>query len=191
MSVEVPAKEGQYQHQHATEVLGHYLQDGGRIMHHYTYTVDIETFIRRRLRFCKPSVIQGIRLFPRSRGMRAYVVLTEGHVSAVLRWIKWDCEKRLSGGCQLRVEPSSEGHFGSSPATRTTGWRRSPPELDGGFLAAFSYEKEAEAFLWLLGDDEKMKGWQSEQTTAKGLVSVLLERCGGRERCDSTLATGT
>ena len=65
------------------------------------------------------------------------------------------------------------------------------PELDGGFLAAFSYEKEAEAFLWLLGDDEKMKGWQSEQTTAKGLVSVLLERCGGRERCDSTLATGT
>ena len=65
------------------------------------------------------------------------------------------------------------------------------PELDGGFLAAFSYEKEAEAFLWLLGDDEKKKGWQSEQTTVKGLVSVLLERCGGRERCDSTLATGT
>src|SRR5215218_3896748 len=126
MSVEVPAKEGQYQHQHATEVLGHYLQDGGRIMHHYTYTVDIETFVRRRLRFCKPSVIQGIRLFPRSRGMRAYVVLTEGHVSAVLRWVKWDCEKRLSGECQLRVEPSSEGHFGSSRATRTTGWRRSP-----------------------------------------------------------------
>ena len=86
--------------------------------------------------------------------MRAYVVLTEGHVSAVLRWVKWDCEKRLSGGCQLRVDPLSEGHFGSSPATRTTGWRRSPPELDGGFLAAFSYEEEAEAFLWLLGDDE-------------------------------------
>ena len=65
------------------------------------------------------------------------------------------------------------------------------PELDGGFLAAFSYEKEAEAFLWLLGDDEKERGWQSEQTTAKGLVSAPLERCGGRERCDSTLATGT
>jgi hypothetical protein len=65
------------------------------------------------------------------------------------------------------------------------------PELDGGFLAAFSYEKEAEAFLWLLGDGEKKKGWQSKKTTAKGLVSVLLERCGGRERCDSTLATGT
>jgi hypothetical protein len=34
MSVEVPAKEGQDQQQYATEVLGHYLQDGGRIMHH-------------------------------------------------------------------------------------------------------------------------------------------------------------
>jgi hypothetical protein len=29
------------------------------------------------------------------------------------------------------------------------------PDLDGGFLTAFSYEEEAEAFLWLLGDDEK------------------------------------
>ena len=114
--------------------------------------------------------------------MRAYVVLTEGHVSAVLRWIKWDCEKRLSGGCQLRVEPSSEGHFGSSPATRTTGWRRSPPELDGGFLAAFSYEKEAEAFLWLLGDDEKMKGWRSEEMTAAELASVLLGPCADVKR---------
>jgi hypothetical protein len=34
MSVEVPTKEGQDQQQYATEVLGHYLQDGGRIMHH-------------------------------------------------------------------------------------------------------------------------------------------------------------
>ena len=90
--------------------------------------------------------------------MRAYVVLTEGHVSAVLRWVKWDCKKRLSGGWQLRVEPSSEGHFGSSAATRTTGRRRSPLELDGGFLAAFSYEKEIEAFLWLLGDDGERAG---------------------------------
>ena len=50
-------------------------------------------------------------------------------------------------------------------------------DLDGGFLALFSYEEEAEAFLLLLGDDEKMKGWQSEQTTAGGLVSVLLGPC--------------
>ena len=47
-------------------------------------------------------------------------------------------------------------------------------DLDGGFLALFSYEEEAEAFLLLLGDNEKKKRWQSEQTTAGGLVSVLL-----------------
>jgi hypothetical protein len=51
------------------------------------------------------------------------------------------------------------------------------PDLDGGFLAVFSFEEEAEAFLCLLGDDEKKKGWQSEQTTARGLVSVLLGPC--------------
>jgi hypothetical protein len=51
-------------------------------------------------------------------------------------------------------------------------------DLDGGFLAVFSFEEEAEAFLCLLGDDEKKKkGWQSEQTTAGGLVSVLLGPC--------------
>ena len=51
------------------------------------------------------------------------------------------------------------------------------PDPDGGFLAIFSYEEEAEAFLCLLGDDEKKKGWQREQTTAEGLVSVLLRPC--------------
>ena len=51
------------------------------------------------------------------------------------------------------------------------------PELDGGFLAVFSFEEEAEAFLCLLEDDEKKKGWQSEQTTVGGLVSVLLGPC--------------
>ena len=52
------------------------------------------------------------------------------------------------------------------------------PDLDGGLLAVFSFEEEAEAFLCLLGDDEKKKeGWQSEQTTAGGLVSVLLGPC--------------
>jgi hypothetical protein len=51
------------------------------------------------------------------------------------------------------------------------------PELDGGLLAVFSFEEEAEAFLCLLEDDEKKKGWQSEQTTAGGLVSVLLGPC--------------
>ena len=50
-------------------------------------------------------------------------------------------------------------------------------DLDGGFLALFSYEEEAEAFVCLLGDDEKQKGWRSEQTTAAELVSVLLGPC--------------
>jgi hypothetical protein len=45
----------------------------------------------------------------------------------------------------------------------------------GGYLAIFSFEEEAEAFLGLLGDgEEKRKGWQSEQTKAGELVSVLL-----------------
>ena len=51
------------------------------------------------------------------------------------------------------------------------------PDLDGGFLAVFSFEEEAEAFLCLLGDDEKKKGWQSVHTTAGGLVAVLLGPC--------------
>src|SRR5215207_6311534 len=51
------------------------------------------------------------------------------------------------------------------------------PDLDGGFLAVFSFEEEAEAFLCLLGDDEKKKGWHSEQTAAGELVSVLLGPC--------------
>jgi hypothetical protein len=36
-------------------------------MHHYTYTVDIEPFIRWRLRLCKPFVIKDMCLFPRSK----------------------------------------------------------------------------------------------------------------------------
>jgi hypothetical protein len=50
------------------------------------------------------------------------------------------------------------------------------PDLDGGFLAVFSFEEEAEAYLSLLEDDEK-KGWHSEQTTAGGLVAILLGPC--------------
>jgi hypothetical protein len=51
------------------------------------------------------------------------------------------------------------------------------PHLDDSFLALFSYAEEAEAFVCLLGDDEKQKGWRSEQTTAAELVSVLLGPC--------------
>ncbi len=51
------------------------------------------------------------------------------------------------------------------------------PDLDGGFLAVFSFEEEADAFLYLSGDDEQKKGWHSEQTTAGGLVAILLGPC--------------
>ncbi len=51
------------------------------------------------------------------------------------------------------------------------------PDLDGGFLAVFSFEEEAEAFLCLSGDDEQKKGWHSEQTTAGGLVAILRGPC--------------
>ena len=50
------------------------------------------------------------------------------------------------------------------------------PDFDGGFLAVFSFEEEAEAFLCLLEDDEK-KGWHSVHTTAEELVAVLLGPC--------------
>ncbi len=55
-------------------------------------------------------------------------------------------------------------------------------DLDGGFVGVFSFEEEAEAFLWLLGDEEKKKGWHSEQTTPGELVSVLLEACADVKR---------
>jgi len=38
----------------------------------------------------------------------------------------------------------------------------------------FSFEEEAEAFLQLLGDDEKERGWRIRETTAGELISVLL-----------------
>jgi hypothetical protein len=46
-------------------------------------------------------------------------------------------------------------------------------DVDGCFLAVFSFEEEAEAFLHLSVDGEK-KEWQSKQTKAGELVSVLL-----------------
>ena len=45
--------------------------------------------------------------------------------------------------------------------------------VDGCFLAVFSFEEEAEAFLHLSVDGEK-KEWQSKQTKVEELASVLL-----------------
>ena len=47
------------------------------------------------------------------------------------------------------------------------------PDVEGSFLAVFSFEEEAQAFLHLSVDGEK-KEWQSRQTKAGELVSVLL-----------------
>ncbi len=55
------------------------------------------------------------------------------------------------------------------------------PDAEGGFLAVFSFEEEAQAFLHLSVDGEK-KEWQSRQTKAGELVSVLLGPCAGVER---------
>ena len=57
------------------------------------------------------------------------------------------------------------------------------PDVEGSVLAVFSFEEEAEAFLRLMGDgQEKRKGWQSEQTKAGELVSVLLGPCAEVKR---------
>jgi hypothetical protein len=47
------------------------------------------------------------------------------------------------------------------------------PDIERSFLAVFSFEEEAEAFLHLSVEGEK-KEWQSKQTKAGELVSVLL-----------------
>ena len=57
------------------------------------------------------------------------------------------------------------------------------PDVEGSFLAVFSFEEEAEAFLGLLVDgEENRKVWRSEQKKAGELVSVLLGPCAGVER---------
>src|SRR3954469_9816609 len=55
------------------------------------------------------------------------------------------------------------------------------PDSDGGFLAVFSFKEEAEAFLSLLEDDQK-SDWQSRETSAGELVSILLGPCAGVRR---------
>ena len=50
------------------------------------------------------------------------------------------------------------------------------PDTERSFLAIFSFQEEAEAFLHLSVDGEK-KEWQSKQMNAGELVSVLLGPC--------------
>ena len=56
------------------------------------------------------------------------------------------------------------------------------PHRDGGFLPVFSFEEEADAFLELLGEEEKGRGWRSRETTAGELISVLLALCAQVKR---------
>jgi len=56
------------------------------------------------------------------------------------------------------------------------------PDGDGGFLPVFSFEEEAQAFLQLLGEEEKGTGWRIRETTAGELISVLLALCAQVKR---------
>ncbi len=56
------------------------------------------------------------------------------------------------------------------------------PDADGGFLPIFSFEEEADAFLQLLGEEGKERGWRSRETTAEELISVLLAPCSHVKR---------
>ena len=56
------------------------------------------------------------------------------------------------------------------------------PDGDGGFLPVFSFEEEAQAFLELLGEEEKELGWHIRETTAGELISVLLVLCAQVKR---------
>lgn len=51
------------------------------------------------------------------------------------------------------------------------------PDRDGGFLPVFSFEEEADAFLELLGEEGKERGWRSRETSPGELISVLLATC--------------
>ena len=56
------------------------------------------------------------------------------------------------------------------------------PNGDGGFLPVFSFEEEAQAFLELLGEEGKERGWRSRETMAGELISVLLAPCAQVKR---------
>ena len=55
--------------------------------------------------------------------------------------------------------------------------------VEGCSLAVFSFDAEAEAFLRLLLDgEEQRQRWQSQQTTARELVSLLHGACADVKR---------
>jgi hypothetical protein len=52
------------------------------------------------------------------------------------------------------------------------------PGGDGGSLPVFSFEEEAQTFLYLSEKDQEGRRWRSRETTVGELVSVLLGLCG-------------
>ncbi len=53
-------------------------------------------------------------------------------------------------------------------------------DCGGETLPVFSYEEEAEAYLWLAGQAEV--GWRARKTTAGELISVLYGPCAGAKK---------
>jgi hypothetical protein len=53
------------------------------------------------------------------------------------------------------------------------------PDGDGGSLPIFSFEEEAQTFLYLSEKDQEGRRWRSRETTVGELVSVLLAPCAG------------
>jgi hypothetical protein len=144
---------------------------------------DVPLAIGLRLRFCKESVIKGLRLFPRS---------TWG---ASIRSHRGARQRGASNGSAKREDKKGRMLSKSSALIRRPLWIITSyqnkwmevltiaPDVEGSFLAVFSFEEEAEAFLGLLLDgEENRKGWRSEQKKAGELVSVLLGPCAGVER---------
>ena len=114
--------------------------------------------------------------------MRAYV-LTGGRVSAVRRTgvRKEDKKGRMLN--KSRALMRRPLWIITSYQDNRTEVLTIDPDAEGGVLAVFSFEEEAQAFLRLMGDgQEKRKGWQSEQTKAGELVSVLLGPCAEVKR---------
>ena len=144
---------------------------------------DVPLTIGLRLRFCKESVIKGLRLFPRS---------TWG---ANIRSYRGAQQCGASNGSAKREDKKGRMLDKSRALIQRPLWIITSyqnkqmevltidPYAEGDSLAVFSFEEEAEAFLGLLVDgEENKKGWRSEQKKAGELVSVLLGPCAGVER---------
>ena len=107
--------------------------------------------------------------------MRAYV-LTGGRVSALCRTGVPREDKKGRMLNKSRALLRRPLWIITSCQNDQIEWLTIDPDVEESFLAVFSFEEEAQAFLHLSVDGEK-KEWQSRQTKAGELVSVLLGPC--------------